>query len=59
MPFDIDDYTRWRLLEGLDDIGLTERNLGDIETFEAARPAWLPKALPVSERAAGSGSKSR
>ena len=47
VPFDIDDYTRWRLLEGLDDVGLTERNLGDIETFEAGRPAWLPKALPV------------
>ncbi|HEY0508674.1 MAG TPA: 3-isopropylmalate dehydratase small subunit [Blastococcus sp.] len=48
VAFDVDDYTRWRLLEGLDDVGLTERNLGDIETFEAARPAWLPKALPVS-----------
>jgi 3-isopropylmalate/(R)-2-methylmalate dehydratase small subunit len=46
-PFEIDDYTRWRLLEGLDDVGLTERNLTDIETFEAARPSWLPKALPV------------
>jgi 3-isopropylmalate/(R)-2-methylmalate dehydratase small subunit len=47
VPFEIDDYTRWRLLEGLDDVGLTERNLGDIETFEAGRPAWLPRALPV------------
>jgi 3-isopropylmalate/(R)-2-methylmalate dehydratase small subunit len=47
VPFEIDDYTRWRLLEGLDDVGLTERNLDDIETFEATRPAWLPKALPV------------
>ena len=46
-PFEIDDYTRWRLLEGLDDVGLTERNLGDIETFEGGRPAWLPKALPA------------
>ena len=36
VPFDIDDYTRWRLLEGLDDVGLTERNLPDIEAFEAA-----------------------
>jgi 3-isopropylmalate/(R)-2-methylmalate dehydratase small subunit len=45
--FEIDDYVRWRLLEGLDDVGLTERNLGDIEAFEANRPAWLPKALPV------------
>jgi 3-isopropylmalate/(R)-2-methylmalate dehydratase small subunit len=47
VPFDVDDYTRWRLLEGLDDVGLTERNLDDIETFEGGRPAWLPKALPV------------
>ena len=47
VPFDIDDYTRWRLLEGLDDVGLTERNLPDIEAFEATRPSFLPKALPV------------
>jgi 3-isopropylmalate/(R)-2-methylmalate dehydratase small subunit len=47
VPFDVDDYTRWRLLEGLDDVGLTERNIADIETFEAGRPPWLPKALPV------------
>jgi 3-isopropylmalate/(R)-2-methylmalate dehydratase small subunit len=47
-PFEIDDYTRWRLLEGLDDVGLTERNLPDIEAFEAGRPSFLPKALPVS-----------
>jgi 3-isopropylmalate/(R)-2-methylmalate dehydratase small subunit len=47
VPFEIDDYTRWRLLEGLDDIGLTERNVTDIEAFEATRPAFLPKALPV------------
>jgi 3-isopropylmalate/(R)-2-methylmalate dehydratase small subunit len=46
-PFEIDDYTRWRLLEGLDDVGLTERNLPDIEAFEAGRPSFLPKALPV------------
>ncbi|SET64295.1 3-isopropylmalate dehydratase small subunit [Geodermatophilus poikilotrophus] len=47
VPFEIDDYTRWRLLEGLDDVGLTERHLTDIEAFEARRPAWLPKALPA------------
>jgi 3-isopropylmalate/(R)-2-methylmalate dehydratase small subunit len=47
VPFEIDDYTRWRLLEGLDDVGLTERHLGDIETYESARSAWLPKALPA------------
>src|SRR3954470_19898304 len=45
--FEIDDYTRWRLLEGLDDVGLTERHLADVEAFEAQRPAWLPKALPA------------
>ena len=47
VPFEIDDYTRWRLLEGLDDVGLTERHLDDVERFEAARPAFLPKALPA------------
>ncbi len=47
VPFEVDDYTRWRLLEGLDDVGLTERHLADIEDFEARRPAWLPRALPA------------
>jgi 3-isopropylmalate/(R)-2-methylmalate dehydratase small subunit len=47
VPFEIDDYTRWRLLEGLDDVGLTERHLADIGDYEARRPAWLPKALPA------------
>ena len=47
VSFDIDDYVRWRLLEGLDDVGLTERHLADIEAFEATRPAWKPKALPA------------
>jgi 3-isopropylmalate/(R)-2-methylmalate dehydratase small subunit len=42
VPFDIDDYTRWRLMEGLDDIGLTLRHAGDIAQFETGRPAWLP-----------------
>ena len=41
-PFEIDDYTRWRLMEGLDDIGLTLRHADDIAAFEAGRPAWLP-----------------
>ena len=45
--FSIDPYTRWRLLEGLDDVGLTERHLPDIEAFEAQRPSWKPAALPV------------
>jgi 3-isopropylmalate/(R)-2-methylmalate dehydratase small subunit len=47
VPFEIDDYTRWRLLEGLDDVGLTERNVTDIEAFEATRPSFLPRTLPV------------
>jgi 3-isopropylmalate/(R)-2-methylmalate dehydratase small subunit len=47
VPFDADDYTRWRLLEGLDDVGLTERHLDDIQGYEDRRPAWLPKALPA------------
>ncbi|MCX6484173.1 MAG: 3-isopropylmalate dehydratase small subunit [Mycobacterium sp.] len=42
VPFAIDDYTAWRLLEGLDDIGLTLRKLSEIEAFEAARPNWKP-----------------
>ena len=41
-PFEIDGYTRWRLMEGLDDIGLTLRHAGEITTFEHSRPAWLP-----------------
>ena len=47
VPFQIDGYTRWRLLEGLDDVGLTERHLDDITAFEAQRPAWLPRTLPA------------
>jgi len=42
VPFTIDDYTAWRLLEGLDDIGLTLRKLPELEAFEAARPSWRP-----------------
>jgi 3-isopropylmalate/(R)-2-methylmalate dehydratase small subunit len=42
--FAIDDYTRWRLLEGLDDIGLTLRCLEDISAYESQRPGWLPVA---------------
>lgn len=40
--FTIDDYTRWRLLEGLDDIALTLRHAGAIDSFEASRPAFKP-----------------
>jgi 3-isopropylmalate/(R)-2-methylmalate dehydratase small subunit len=43
-PFELDDFTRWRLMEGLDDIGLTLRHTGDIDAYEAARPGWLPTA---------------
>ncbi|MBN8205979.1 3-isopropylmalate dehydratase small subunit [Microbacterium esteraromaticum] len=43
----IDDYTRWRLLEGLDDIGLTLRNEDKIAQFEARRASWRPRTLPV------------
>lgn len=47
VAFDIDDYTRWRLLEGLDDIGLTLRNEDKIAQFEARREAWRPRTLPI------------
>lgn len=46
-PFEIDEYTRWRLLEGLDDIALTLRNEAAITEFEQRRPAWMPKTLPA------------
>lgn len=45
--FTIDDYTRWRLLEGLDDIGLTLRDEARINEFEATRDSWLPRTLPA------------
>jgi 3-isopropylmalate/(R)-2-methylmalate dehydratase small subunit len=41
--FELDDYTRWRLLEGLDDIGLTLRHTDEIATYEQARKPWLPR----------------
>ena len=44
-PFEIDDYTRWRLLNGLDDIDLTLRDEVRIAEFEAARPSWLPRVM--------------
>jgi 3-isopropylmalate/(R)-2-methylmalate dehydratase small subunit len=43
--FDIDDYTRWRLLEGLDDIGLTLTHEADITAFESTRPTYRPRTL--------------
>jgi len=48
VAFTIDDYTAWRLSEGLDDIGLTLRKLEEIDSFEAARPTWKPRTLPAS-----------
>jgi 3-isopropylmalate/(R)-2-methylmalate dehydratase small subunit len=45
--FEIDEYTKWRLLEGLDDIGLTLRDEQAITDFEAKRPSWMPKTLPA------------
>ena len=44
-PFQIDGYTRWRLLEGLDDIGITLSHEDDVATYEAGRPAWKPATL--------------
>ena len=47
VPFQIDDYTRWRLLEGLDDIGLTLRDEAAITEFEGRRESWRPTTLPA------------
>ena len=47
LPFAIDDYTRWRLMEGLDDIGLTIKNSDSIDAFEKTRPAYKPATLPI------------
>ena len=49
LPFKIDDYTAWRLLEGLDDIGLTLRKLDKIELYESNRPEWKPHTLPTPD----------
>ena len=47
-PFRIDDYTRWRLLEGLDDVSLTLAHVDEISEFEAKRPSWLPRTAESS-----------
>ncbi|MCL9666698.1 3-isopropylmalate dehydratase small subunit [Curtobacterium albidum] len=47
VAFEIDAYTRWRLMEGLDDIGLTLRDESSITEFESRRSRWRPKTLPV------------
>ena len=44
VPFDLDDFTQYRLLNGLDDVGLTLRHADEITAYEAARPEWLPSA---------------
>jgi 3-isopropylmalate/(R)-2-methylmalate dehydratase small subunit len=49
VEFSIDEYTRWRLLEGLDDIGLTLRDESSITDFESRRPNWMPKTLPAKQ----------
>ncbi len=47
VPFELDDYTRWRLLEGLDDIGLTLSHEDDVTSFEARRPRYKPTTTAV------------
>jgi 3-isopropylmalate/(R)-2-methylmalate dehydratase small subunit len=47
VPFELDDYTRWRLMEGLDDIGLTLKHTDSIDAFEAKRPSYKPATLPI------------
>ena len=47
LSFEIDDYTRWRLMEGLDDIGLTLKQTDSIDSFEKNRPAYKPTTLPI------------
>ena len=50
--FEIDDYTAWRLLEGLDDIGLTLRDEDAITAFEAKRESWRPRTIPAQPQTA-------
>jgi len=47
VAFELDDYTRWRLMEGLDDIGLTLKHTDSIDAFEAKRPSYKPTTLPI------------
>jgi 3-isopropylmalate/(R)-2-methylmalate dehydratase small subunit len=47
VSFEIDPYTKWRLMEGLDDIGLTLRDEPAITAFESNRESWRPKTLPA------------
>ena len=47
LKFEIDDYTRWRLMEGLDDIGLTFTKIDKVSEFESKRAIFKPKTLPI------------
>jgi len=47
LNFAIDDYTRWRLMEGLDDIGLTFTKMDEVTKFEEKRASYKPKTLPI------------
>jgi len=47
IDFELDDYTRWRLMEGLDDIGLTLRKIEEVGNFEKGRAVFKPKTLPI------------
>ena len=49
VSFEVDEYTRWRLLEGLDDIGLTLRDEARIAEFESQREPWRPRTLPARQ----------
>jgi len=52
-PFELPDFARWRLMEGLDDVALTLRHADAIAAFEAGRPSWLPAQTPAGARAGG------
>jgi 3-isopropylmalate/(R)-2-methylmalate dehydratase small subunit len=53
VPFELDDHTRWRLLNGFDDIGLTMQHGDAIARYEAGRPRWLPGISPPAAAARG------
>src|SRR4029077_8887656 len=58
-PFDLDDHTHHRLVNGLDDIALTLQHAGDIADYEAGRSDWLPRLTPSPRRATGPARGSR
>ena len=47
VPFELDDYTRWRVMEGLDDIDLSLHHVEEIDAFERSRASWRPTTLPA------------